>query len=103
MLYSPHIPSSPSALFKRLRTASASFSPFASIRRSGFFANAAVADQDNKSASVRLASSDSSSEDDDLSIASKRVWGVFGDSMSDGEDGEVGRLDLDLDTPSQDI
>lgn len=88
MVHSPHIPASPSALFKRLRTAS--FSPFATIRRSGFFGtNAVPVEQDARSVSVRLASSESSSdEDDDLSLAARRVWDTIGDSQSDDDERE---------------
>lgn len=103
ILHSPHIPPSPSALFRRLRTAS--FSPFASIRRSGFFgANTApAAEADSKSVSVRMASSDSSSDDDDLSIASKRVWHAFADSLSDEEgSGSAGSGRVDGDSADQD-
>ena len=94
MLQAPQIPPSPSALFKRLRTTS--FSPFASLRRSGLFGKDAAADPDARSVSIRMASSESSSDDDDLSVASRRVWDAFplGDSHSDDE--------AERDRPSQD-
>lgn len=63
---------SPSTLFKRLRTAS--FSPFASMRRSSRIFGGR---EDNSAAhetNVAMASSESSSDDDDLSILSRRTW-----------------------------
>lgn len=77
------MPASPSSLFKRLRTAS--FSPFASMRRGSriFTANG------GQEPPVQMGSSESSSDDDDLSIMSRRTWrpNQSRESYSD-EDGE---------------
>lgn len=62
---STSMPTSPSALFNRLRTAS--FSPFSSIRNRGRIFGAKEGEQP-----VAMASSESSSDDDDLSILSGR-------------------------------
>ena len=93
IVQAPQIPPSPSALFKRLRTTS--FSPFASLRRSGLFGKDG-ADPDARSVSVRMASSESSSDDDDLSIASRRVWEAFGDRDSHSDE------EVEHDRPVQD-
>ncbi len=95
-VHSPRAPASPSALFQRLRTVS--LSPFATIRRSGFFGKDAGLPVPPDQQSLRVATSDSSSTDDDLSIASKRVWNTLGDSQSDGSS-----VSLNNDIPSQDI
>ncbi|KAF7799125.1 hypothetical protein EIP86_010355 [Pleurotus ostreatoroseus] len=96
LIHSPRVPASPSALFQRLRTAS--LSPFATIRRSGFFGKDAALAVPQDQQSVRLVSSESSSTDDDLSIASKHVWHALGDSQSDGS-----TVSQNTDIPSQDI
>lgn len=65
LVQNPTMPSSPSALFKRLRTAS--FSPFSSIRNRSRIFGAKEGEEP-----VAVASSESSSDDDDLSILSGR-------------------------------
>ena len=104
IIHSPHIPPSPSALFQRLRTAS--FNPLASIRRTSFFGSnrdlaADAASFRSGNSNMRLASSESSSDDDDLSIASKMVWNQLDDSLSDEEDNH--RVNGGRDTPTQDF
>lgn len=68
----PVVPPSPSTLFTRLRTAS--FSPFASMRRSSrIFAGRGDGNATHE-INTAMASSESSSDDDDLSILSRRTW-----------------------------
>jgi len=67
-------PASPS-LFRRLRTASTTFGPFASLRAKSRNHSGAALDGTSRPESVNGAawSGDSSSDDDDLSLASKRL------------------------------
>lgn len=81
-------PSSPSTLLKRLRTAS--FSPFATMRRGSriFGGNAENGVAHEANSNVVAASSESSSEDDDLSILSRRTWRRSNGQESFSEDDE---------------
>lgn len=88
---SPSIPNSPTTLFTRLRTVSATFSPFATLRRNSRF----FGQQQDQMAEPAWSAAESSSDDDDLSVDSRRHvrhpsilenWGDAGDE-SDGEDG----------------
>ncbi|KAI0796662.1 acyl transferase/acyl hydrolase/lysophospholipase [Abortiporus biennis] len=67
----PHtVPGSPSSLFRRLRTASTTFSPFSSMRRNGkLFGKDSSQHDSTLEASW---SGDSSSDDDDLSLDTRR-------------------------------
>lgn len=81
---SSSIPASPSLLFKRLRNAS--FSPFATMRRrnSRLFGSGFAQDAQQPSGS-----SESSSEDDDISVLSRRVWNASNASISDEDDADI--------------
>jgi hypothetical protein len=84
MVQNPSLPSSPSTLLKRLRTAS--FSPFSTIRRGSriFGGREGPAAPEQNGA---VPSSESSSDDDDLSIISRHtVHRNNRDSYSDEED-----------------
>lgn len=86
IIHAPSPSSSPSALFKRLRKAS--FSPFASIRQRS---SRSLNPGNDFSQIERAQSSESSSDDDDLSILSRRVWApstirVDSDEPDDGHD-----------------
>ncbi|KAI0081781.1 patatin-domain-containing protein [Panus rudis PR-1116 ss-1] len=85
----PHPPSSPSSLLRRLRTVSANFSPFATLRRNG----KPPTPQELNPPEAPW-SGDSSSDDDDLSVASRtgrrlRHPSIMGDWGDTGEEFDV--------------
>ncbi|CAL1700663.1 unnamed protein product [Somion occarium] len=90
--HTPPIPASPGTLFKRLRTASATFSPFASLRRNGRF----LGPQQDQT-SEHTWSAESSSDDDDLSVDSRRhirhpsTIGNWGDMEEENTENRFGR------------
>lgn len=89
-LHPSSLPASPSALFKRLRNAS--FSPFASMRqRNSRGSGNSVTPQDYLEVEPDQ-SSESSTDDDDLSILSRRVWAPssIGVAGSDDDDDDIG-------------
>lgn len=88
----PAQPSSPAAFFQRLRTAS--FSPFSSIRQRGSHVFSNDGTQGGHERPQTFAqSSESSSDDDDLSILSRRLWAATADrsdSLSQEEEVDDG-------------